>query len=160
MWKRASASRNAAKLPTASSTAAAASAIASRSSASARSAASAAASPETARRQSVSSRSSAARRGRGAGDERARRILAHERAPVAPAPRLDEAGLAQDLQRLAQRHRRDAELRGELDLARQPLARRQDARTDRLAQAPHDLLDGALGLQRSERDLARVRPIT
>ena len=96
----------------------------------------------------------AARRRLAAGHERGGRIVAHERAAGAAAPRLHEARLAQDLQRLAQRHRRDAELRGELDLARQPLAGRQHARADRLAEAAHDLLDRALRLQRRERDVA------
>ena len=98
-----------------------------------------------------------ARRRLAAQHERRRRIVAHERAAGAAAAGLDEPGLAQDLQRLAQRHRRDAELGGELDLAREALAGREHAGADRLAEAAHDLLDGALGLQRSERDVAGGR---
>ena len=87
-------------------------------------------------------------------DERRRRVVAHERAAGAAAPRLDEARVAQDLQRLAEGHRRDAELCRELELGRQPLARREHARADGLAEAADDLLDGALGLERRERDVA------
>ena len=87
-------------------------------------------------------------------DERGRRVVAHEGAAGASAPCLDEAGGAQDLQRLAQRHGRDAELGGELELAREPLPGRQHAGADRLAEASHDLLDGPLRLERSERDVA------
>ncbi len=95
----------------------------------------------------------AARR-RLAGHHERCRVVAHERAAGAAAPRLHEAGLAQDLQRLAQRHRRHAQLRRELDLARQALAGREHAGADRLAEAAHDLLDRTLGLQRRERDVA------
>ena len=157
MWKRASASRKPANSPTARSAAAAASVTASRS---------AAPGPLGGeRRRLARDRASpvgqlaqrTARRRLAVEDERGRRVVAHERAAGAAAARLDEAGLAQDLQRLAQRHRRDAELRGELELARQPLAGRQHAGADRLAEAAHDLLDGALRLQRSERDVAGGR---
>ena len=87
-------------------------------------------------------------------DERRRRVVAHERAAGAAATRLDEARVAQDLQRLAERHRRHAELCRKLELGRQPLARREHARADGLAEAADDLLDGALGLERRERDVA------
>jgi len=81
-------------------------------------------------------------------------IVAHERAAGTTATRFDEAGVAQDLQRLAQRHGSHAELRRELELGRQPLARREHARADGLTEAADDLLDGTLGLERRERDVA------
>ena len=121
----------------------------------ARSAASAAASPEMARRQSVSSRNSLRVGGSPASTSAAGGSSRTKEPPLRPAARLDEAGVAQDLQRLAQRHRCDAELGGELELARQPLAGREHACADGLAEAPDDLLDSALGLQRCERDVAR-----
>ena len=154
MWKRASASRKPAKAPTARSAAAAASVTASRP---------AAAGPLGGERRRLARDGAppvgqlaqrAARRRLAVEDERGRRVVAHEGAAGASAPCLDEAGGAQDLQRLAQRHRRDAELGGELELARQPLPGRQHAGADRLAEASHDLLDGPLRLERSERDVA------
>ena len=155
MWKRASASRKAANSPTALSAAAAASVdwhgarpASARSAASAGGLARDRAPPvgQLAQRARVGGLARRARAPPG--------VLAHERAAGAAAARLDEAGVAQDLQRLAQRHRSHAELGRELELARQPLAGREHARADRLAEAAHDLLDGALGLEWRERDVA------
>ena len=97
-------------------------------------------------------------RGRLAGHHERCRVVAHERAARAPAPRLQEPRLPQDLQRLAERHRRHSQLRGQLDLAGQALAWREDARADSLAEAAHDLLDGTFGLQRRKRDVAGGYP--
>ena len=154
MWKRASARRNPANSPTSRSAAAAAPATAA---ALGRLGAlggegSGLAGDRAAPVGQLAQR--AARRRLAAQDERRGRVVAHERAAGAAAPRLHEPRSAQDLQRLAQRHRRDAELSGQLDLARQALARREHAGADGLAEAAHDLLDRALGLERRERDVA------
>jgi len=84
--------------------------------------------------------------------ERRRRIVAHERAAVAPAARLDEPCVAQDLQAPGAASSARRELRGELELARQPLAGREHAGSDGLTEPPDDLLDGSLRLQRCERE--------
>ena len=154
MWKRASASRKGANSPTACSAAAAASShgaaigLAGAFGCERRRLARDCAPPIGQLAQRAASRRLSVQ------DERSRRVVAHERAAGAPAPRLDEARVAQDLQCLAEGHRSDAELCCELELGRQPLARREHARADGLAEAADDLLDGALGLERRERDVA------
>ena len=81
----------------------------------------------------------------------------HERAAAAPAARLEIAGLAEDPQRLAQRHRRDREPRRQFGFGRQPLSDLDKSEHDRLAQTPHGLLhDGAVG-DRGEDDVAGER---
>ena len=125
-----------------------------RSLAGARSAASSAAAPEMAERQSVRSRrASAENPGEGDGSSTSRTKLP----AAAAAAGLDEPGRAQHGERLAQRHRRDLQPRGELGLGRQLGTGLEDAGADRLADATHDLLDGALRAGRPERDLDRER---
>ena len=108
----------------------------------ARSAASSAAAPEIGRAPvgQIAQRAAATAPATGA----AASTVAHEAAAAAAASRLDEPGRAQHCERLAQRHRRDVEPRGELDLGRQPRPGLEDAGADRLAEAAHDLLDRAL----------------
>ena len=77
-------------------------------------------------------------------------VRRHERAAAAAAPGLDEAGIAEDRERLPERHRRDLEPGRQLPLARQPLARLEHARADRLADPAHDRLHGPLDLERRE----------
>ncbi len=63
---------------------------------------------------------------------------------------LHQALLAEHGEGLAQRHRGDAELGGELRLGREPLAVSEQAELYRLADAEHDLLRPARGGQRGD----------
>jgi hypothetical protein len=82
--------------------------------------------------------------------------VARAAASAAASPGLDEARLAQDRERLAERHRGDLQPGRELGLGREPLARREQAGADRLADAADDPLDGALRLEGAEGDLTRL----
>ncbi len=65
----------------------------------------------------------------------------HEGPTTAATARLDVACLAQDRKGLAQGHRGNAELPGEVGFRRQPLAHLKDSEPDRLAESEHGLLD-------------------
>ena len=119
-----------------------------------RCAASAAASPEMAQRQSVSSRSAVSPGAAADGCSACRASCATNEPPPRPRRVSTKPGVAQDGERLAERHRRDREARGELALARQPLARLEHAGADRLADAADDRLDGSLDLERREHAVA------
>jgi hypothetical protein len=91
----------------------------------------------------------------GRGVERGRRRVGRdERAPGPPPADLEQPRVLEHGERLAQRHARDAERLGELDLPGQPLAWREQAGADRLADAAHDLLDGAGGLDARQQEVA------
>ena len=81
----------------------------------------------------------------------------HERAAVAPAPRLDEAGAAQPHERLAQRDGRDAELRCQLGLARQLIAVAEHPGPDRVREPALDLRHPPAPIERREHRLARAQ---
>jgi len=83
-----------------------------------------------------------------------RRIRGDERAARPAAPDLEEPGVLEHRERLAQGHARDAERLGQLDLARQALARREQPGADRLADPAHDLLDRARRLDGREEEVA------
>jgi len=107
------------------------------------------------RRQSVSSRSSLRVGSSAAGDERAGGSVGAERPPVRPPVSTNPAS-----RRIWSAWRSvigaTPSCAASSSLARQPLARLEHAGADRLAQAAHDLLDGALGLERRECDVACV----
>ena len=119
----------------------------------ARVAASRAAAPETALCSSVRSRSSpTAHRPQPVAEQAERRggRPSDERAAGPAAAGLHQALLAEHGEGLAQRHRGDAELRGELRLGRELLAVGEQAELYRLADAEHDLLRPAEGGQRGD----------
>jgi hypothetical protein len=80
-----------------------------------------------------------------------------ERAAVAPAPRLDQPGRSQADERLAQRDGGDAELGGQLGLARQLVTVAEHADADRVREPPLDLGDTAAPVERREHRVARTR---
>ncbi len=83
-----------------------------------------------------------------------RRVGGDERAACPPTPDLEQARVLEHRERLAQRHARDAERLGQLDLPRQALARREQPGADRLADPAHDLLDRARRLDGREEEVA------
>ena len=110
----------------------------------------------TRRRSRVSSRRVAQRRGRRVGAQRPVQLgRDDERAAAAAAPRLDQAALAQRLDRLAQGHPADAEGVGQFALGRQLLAVGQHAEPDALRQPLDRDLEGVADRHRRE---DRLRP--
>ncbi len=82
-------------------------------------------------------------------------VVRDEAAPVAPAPGVHEALVAQRDERLAGRDDGDAEAAGELGFARQALAVAQHAGHDRVGEALLDELGAARAVERREDDRAR-----
>jgi hypothetical protein len=81
---------------------------------------------------------------------RAAADVAHEAAAGAPPPGDDELLLAQGGERVAYRHRRHPERLRQLRLARQLLARPQQAESDALGEATDDGVGTTADVQRGE----------